>query len=137
MSDPRVRVQQLIERDREERIREIAESMMSLASFQRGRLRFYPISQMITYVPDDGKEFRVPLAPKPFNAALYLAKRPGVIFSRYHLAYLIAIHDESSDRAIDSVIKVFRRAVGKASGNTCNPIVTVYGAGYRWVTELD
>ena len=137
MTNPRQRIQDILDKQREEKIIEIAETLADMENFRRGPFRFYPEARAITYTGPDNRERPLRLTPRSYYAAMYLAKRPGIIMTRPHLADLIGIDDEVSDRAVDSAIKRFRREVGVKSRKTVNPIITVYGEGYRWRSHFD
>jgi DNA-binding response OmpR family regulator len=78
----------------------------------------------------------VQLTPTEFELLATLASQPGRIFSRAQL--LIATRGvafESYERAIDSHIRNLRRKIEPPDGSA-NHIITVHGAGYKFV-EVD
>ena len=75
----------------------------------------------------------VPLTPTEFELLATLASQPGRIFSRSQL--LTAVHGvafESYERAIDSHIRNLRRKIEPLENET-NYIITVHGAGYKFI----
>ncbi|MFC3458882.1 response regulator [Massilia haematophila] len=72
------------------------------------------------------------LTPSEFDLLAALARRPGQVFSRAQLLEL-AYQDrlDVHDRAVDSHIKNLRRKI-EALAPGLDPIVSVYGVGYRF-----
>ncbi len=75
------------------------------------------------------KEKPVSLTFTEFNILYALAKRPGLVFTRYQI--IDAVHGDDylvTDRAVDVQIVSLRRKLGSCGGN----IETVRGVGYRF-----
>lgn len=71
------------------------------------------------------------LTPTEFNLLVYLARRPGRVFSRVQLAEALFGYDSfSEDRAVDAHVKNLRQKL-QAAG--VEPVLkTVYGVGYKY-----
>jgi len=77
----------------------------------------------------DGVSLR--LTPVEFRLLSLLAKSPGRIFQRdYLLLHLYSDHRVVTDRTVDSHVKNLRRKL-QAIRVGVDPIVSVYGVGYR------
>jgi two-component system response regulator BaeR len=77
----------------------------------------------------DGVSLR--LTPVEFRLLSLLAKSPGRIFQRdYLLLHLYSDHRVVTDRTVDSHVKNLRRKL-QAIRTGVDPIVSVYGVGYR------
>jgi len=77
----------------------------------------------------DGVALR--LTPVEFRLLSLLAKSPGRIFQRdYLLLHLYSDHRVVTDRTVDSHVKNLRRKL-QAIRAGVDPIVSVYGVGYR------
>lgn len=71
------------------------------------------------------------LTPVEFRLLQALQARPGRVMSRTHLIDALYLdHRVVSDRTVDSHIKNLRRKLAEA-GNGADPIVSVYGVGYK------
>jgi len=72
---------------------------------------------------------RVTLTTTEFKLLEYMARRPGVVLSRYQILDAVS-GDEAvvCDRTVDAHVKSLRRKLGKAK----DYIETVRGAGYRF-----
>ena len=71
----------------------------------------------------------IPLTTTEFKLLEYLARRPGVVLSRYQILDAVSGDDTVvSDRTVDAHIKSLRRKLGTAK----DYIETVRGAGYRF-----
>jgi DNA-binding response OmpR family regulator len=75
----------------------------------------------------------VTLTPREFDLLRYLASSPGVVYSRYHL--LEALWDVAFDGDPATVTVHIRRLREKIETDPSRPqrLVTVWGAGYRFV----
>jgi DNA-binding response OmpR family regulator len=75
----------------------------------------------------------VTLTPREFDLLRYLASSPGVVYSRYHL--LEALWDVAFDGDPATVTVHIRRLREKIEADPSRPqrLVTVWGAGYRFV----
>jgi len=72
---------------------------------------------------------QIPLTTTEFKLLEYLARRPGVVLSRYQILDAVSGDDTVvSDRTVDAHIKSLRRKLGTAK----DYIETVRGAGYRF-----
>ena len=75
----------------------------------------------------------ITLRKSQFALVYYLADHPGAIRSRDTI--LDALHGygegSSSDRSIDTIIKLARQAF-RRSDPSFDALETVYGLGYRW-----
>lgn len=71
------------------------------------------------------------LTPTEFNLLVYLARRPGRVFSRAQLAEALFGYDSfSEDRAVDAHVKNLRQ---KLQAVGVDPVLkTVYGVGYKY-----
>ncbi len=77
----------------------------------------------------------IPSTPKEFDLLLLLAKRPGKTFTREELLELVWGFDYFGDnRTVDSHIKNIREKLRNA-GLDHDPIVTVWGVGYKFITQ--
>jgi two-component system response regulator BaeR len=77
----------------------------------------------------DGKELK--LTPLELRLLVLLMKSPGRIFPRYYLLNnLYEDHRVVTDRTVDSHIKNLRRKLQTVRPES-EPIVSVYGVGYR------
>lgn len=75
----------------------------------------------------------VPLTPTEFELLATLASQPGRIFSRAQLLTAVrGVAFESYERAIDSHIRNLRRKIEPLENET-NYIITVHGAGYKFI----
>lgn len=88
------------------------------------------------YVDDDNYSAELDgiplrLTPVEFRLLSLLAKSPGRIFQRdYLLLHLYSDHRVVTDRTVDSHVKNLRRKL-QAIRAGVDPIVSVYGVGYR------
>ncbi len=72
------------------------------------------------------------LSQSEFAILTAMIRRPGLVFSRNNLLDVLGERsEESTDRAIDSHIKNIRKKI-TAVDAASKPIVSVYGAGYRF-----
>jgi len=71
------------------------------------------------------------LTPTEFNLLVYLARRPGRVFSRVQLAEaLFGYESFSDDRVVDAHVKNLRQKLQSAG---VDPVLkTVYGVGYKY-----
>ncbi len=71
------------------------------------------------------------LTPTEFNLLVYLARRPGRVFSRAQMSEALFGYDSfSEDRAVDAHVKNLRQKL-QAAG--VDPVLkTVYGVGYKY-----
>jgi DNA-binding response OmpR family regulator len=75
----------------------------------------------------------IPLTPTEFELLATLASQPGRIFSRAQLLTAVrGVSFESYERAIDSHIRNLRRKI-EPEDNSSSHIITVHGAGYKFV----
>ncbi len=77
----------------------------------------------------------VPLTPAEFSLLVTLARRPSRVFTRDELlTFALGGESEGYDRVIDTHIKNLRQ---KLENDPKNPryLLTVYGAGYKFVGE--
>lgn len=93
-------------------------------------------SMHLTIDPDARMLFvhdsEVSLTPTEFDVLWLLAKRPGRTFAREEILERIWGHDFEGDvRAVDSHIKNIREKFREA-GIQLEPIVTVWGVGYKF-----
>ncbi|MEQ1513962.1 MAG: response regulator [Lysobacteraceae bacterium] len=73
----------------------------------------------------------LPLTPVEFRLLQALHARPGRVMSRSHLIDALYLdHRVVSDRTVDSHIKNLRRKITD-TGHGIDPIVSVYGMGYK------
>jgi len=72
---------------------------------------------------------KVTLTTTEFKFLLYMARRPGVVLSRYQILDAVSGDDAVvCDRTVDAHVKSLRRKLGTAK----DYIETVRGAGYRF-----
>jgi len=91
-----------------------------------GRLRIDLPAHNLTW-----NQQSIALTPTEFNLLVYLARRPGRVFSRTQLAEALFGYDSfSDDRAVDAHVKNLRQKL-QAAG--VEPVLkTVYGVGYKY-----
>jgi two-component system alkaline phosphatase synthesis response regulator PhoP len=71
----------------------------------------------------------IPLTTTEFKLLEYMARRPGVVLSRYQILDAVSGDDAVvCDRTVDAHVKSLRRKLGRAR----DYIETVRGAGYRF-----
>ena len=76
--------------------------------------------------------FKVLLTTTEFEILLYLARRPGWVFTRYQIVDAVKGEDYIvTDRAVDVQIVGLRKKLGPVS----HYIETVRGVGYRFQDE--
>jgi len=74
----------------------------------------------------------LPLTPVEFRLLHALQARSGRVMSRAHLIDALYLdHRVVSDRTVDSHVKNLRRKIAEA-GDGSDPIVSVYGVGYKF-----
>jgi DNA-binding response OmpR family regulator len=75
----------------------------------------------------------IPLTPTEFELLATLASQPGRIFSRAQLLTAVrGVAFESYERAIDSHIRNLRKKI-EATDSSTSHIITVHGAGYKFI----
>ncbi|MGO1470193.1 MAG: response regulator transcription factor [Tissierella sp.] len=75
----------------------------------------------------------IDLTTNEFKVLLVLARNPGIVFSRENLIQnALGVGYEGFDRTIDTYIKNIRYKIEK-DPKTPKYIVTVYGAGYKFI----
>jgi DNA-binding response OmpR family regulator len=91
-----------------------------------GRLRIDLPAHSLTW-----DQQSIALTPTEYNLLVYLARRPGRVFSRTQLAEALFGYDSfSDDRAVDAHVKNLRQKL-QAAG--VEPVLkTVYGVGYKY-----
>ena len=78
----------------------------------------------------------VPLTAAEFKLLSVMARNPGRVFTRLQLMdSAFGETYEGYDRTIDAHIKNIRQKIGKISGDSDNPVVTVRGVGYKLEQE--
>lgn len=95
-------------------------------AIEHGRLHLDPRSRSVTF-----GETAVSLTPTEFSILEALMRNPSQVFTRAMLLDKVASFDSNTgDSAIKTHITNIRRKVRNA-GATLDPVVNVYGAGYR------
>ncbi|MGZ3504959.1 MAG: response regulator transcription factor [Vulcanimicrobiaceae bacterium] len=96
---------------------------------EHGQLRLDPRSRCATF-----GGCMVPLTPTEFSILETLMRNPSQVFTRSMLLDKVVTFDsDTADTAIKTHITNIRRKV-RAAGATHDPVVNVYGAGYRLST---
>ncbi|MBD8524596.1 response regulator [Pseudomarimonas arenosa] len=75
---------------------------------------------------------RLDLTPVEFRLLRALSQRPGIVHGRAQIvAHLYEDHRVVSDRTVDSHVRNLRRKL-QAVQPDCDPLVAVYGLGYKF-----
>lgn len=78
----------------------------------------------------------IPLTPKEFSMMCLFLNNPNQVFTREHLISVIWGHGVATeDRTIDSHVRNLREKLRKAGFSAEEHLLTVWGVGYKWVTE--
>jgi DNA-binding response OmpR family regulator len=78
----------------------------------------------------------IPITPKEFALIGLFLKNPHKVFSRDHLLSLIwGVHSHIDDRTVDSHIRNLREKLRSSGFPVDDHLSTVWGIGYKWVTN--
>jgi DNA-binding response OmpR family regulator len=78
----------------------------------------------------------IQVTPKEFALIGLFLKNPHKVFSRDHLLSIIwGLNSHIDDRTVDSHIRNLREKLRNAGFPVDNHLFTVWGIGYKWVTE--
>jgi DNA-binding response OmpR family regulator len=82
------------------------------------------------------RKHNISVTPKEFILIGLFLKNPHKVFSRDHLLSVIwGINSHIDDRTIDSHIRNLREKLRRVGFPVKNYLFTVWGVGYKWVTE--
>ena len=82
------------------------------------------------------RNHNISVTPKEFILIGLFLKNPHKVFSRDHLLSVIwGINSHIDDRTIDSHIRNLREKLRRVGFPVKNHLFTVWGVGYKWVTE--
>ena len=82
------------------------------------------------------RKHNISVTPKEFILIGLFLKNPHKVFSRDHLLSVIwGINSHIDDRTIDSHIRNLREKLRRVGFPVKNHLFTVWGVGYKWVTE--
>jgi DNA-binding response OmpR family regulator len=82
------------------------------------------------------RNHNISVTPKEFALIGLFLKNPHKVFSRDHLLSVIwGINSHIDDRTIDSHIRNLREKLRHVGFPVENHLFTVWGVGYKWVTE--
>ncbi|MEH7250358.1 response regulator transcription factor [Neobacillus niacini] len=78
----------------------------------------------------------IQVTPKEFALIGLFLKNPHKVFSRDHLLSTIwGLNSNIDDRTVDSHIRNLREKLRNAGFSVDNHLFTVWGIGYKWITE--